>query len=275
MAKSKNIDTKGNIFFFFIFTLIFTIVKHITGGKGGLLWLIIYVALVFITQYYINLRLSKNLCGQEQYQSTFYNTFLPWFLIFGMLIVLLNSFPGWVRPFSNTFGYMAAQLGGIDSVSRRIFKTSVEFESTKSDTSDKPILENLENIYNNPGQMVNEIPLEFYSERNETGKMESKWDFWEKMNQSKLIKPEVYADENNILKNKLISLVRVKDNIGYFFWYLLTGILAIVVSENFILGASCEKSLDELQAEYDEYQTEKTSNAGSNKEYNKSGGVDN
>ena len=73
------------------------------------------------------------------------------------------------------------------------------------------------------------------------------------MNEAKFIKDDVYADQTDVLKNKFLSLIRLKDNIAFFFWYLLTGILSIVVSENFMLNSVCKKSLEQVEIEYEDY----------------------
>ena len=39
-------------------------------------------------------------------------TIVPWVLIFGMVVVMLNVYPGWISPFSNTFGYGLTKLAG-------------------------------------------------------------------------------------------------------------------------------------------------------------------
>ena len=143
---TKQIDTKANIFYFFILTLIYTIVIQVTGGKGNTVWTGIYIVLVFLTQYYLNIQLSKQLCnGTAQEKHVFFNTFLPWLFIFGSLMALLNAFPGWVRAFSNTLGYSAAKFANVDKVTQSIFKTSNEFDTVNKDNN---VLEILEYIYN-------------------------------------------------------------------------------------------------------------------------------
>lgn len=256
MGEPKNIDTKGNIFYFFIFTLAYSIIKQVTKSKG-VIWLIIYLLLVLFSQYYINLNLSKGLCGQEQHSDVFFNTLLPWLLILCTTVGLLEIFPGWLRPFSNTLGYSAAKFAGIDELVKKIFKKGEENTNT-----DKLVVENLEHIYNNPAQMINDIDL------NETESVNGKdeWKFWHGMKRAHLFiqfddtKQDPNKDEE-LLKDKLKGMIHLKDNVAYFFWYMLSGILAIIVSENFILGATCSKSLEELEAEYDDYLDEKNKKA--------------
>ena len=255
----KKIDTKSNIFYFFIFTLGYTIVLQLTSGNK-LIWTAIYLLLVLASQYFINLQLSKSLCGSEQHGEVFSNTFLPWLLILCTTMVFINIFPGWLRPFSNTLGYTAAKFAGIDKLCKEIFKNGVSMQS--SGNTDRKIVENLENIYNNPGQMINDIDL---NEKLEDSQGNTDWGFWVRMKNAKLLKDSIL--NNNIdeekLKNKLKKLVELKDNIAMFFWYLLSGILSIIVSENFILGTTCKKSLEDLEGEYDEYLEEKNKDKNS------------
>jgi len=255
--KKTSSASKGNIFYFFILTLAYLVVMQITGGKNNIVWSIIYVIIVFLTQYYMNLQLSKKLCGSEQHRTTFYNTFLPWFMIFGILLVLLHSFPGWLRPFSNTIGYSAAKFSGVEELCKKIFITSNQLtmkNSNVTNESQKSIYDSLDHIYNNPAMLINEMPMEF-EDTVIDGKNVSKWSFWENMNNNNLLNDGVYV--NNDLKKQLLSILRLKDNVASFCWYLMTGILTVIVSENFMVGSTCEKSVEEMEKEYDEYLAKK------------------
>ena len=256
MEETKKIDTKGNIFYFFIFTLGYTIILQLTGGNK-LIWTAIYLLLVLASQYFINLQLSKSLCGSEQHGEVFSNTFLPWLLILCTTMVFINIFPGWLRPFSNTLGYTAAKFAGIDNLCKQIFKNGISMQP--SGNSDRKIVENLENIYNNPGQMINDIDLKEKLPIDNKDPTKTDWGFWVRMKHAKLLKDSILNNniEEEKFKNKLKKLVELKDNIARFFRYLLSGILCIIVSENFILGTTCKKSLEDLEGEYDEYLEEK------------------
>jgi len=63
--------------------------------------------IVLITgEYFINLAMSKDICGFDQEKTALVATLLPWFLVLGVLKAALVVFPGWLTPFSNTFGYV-------------------------------------------------------------------------------------------------------------------------------------------------------------------------
>tara|TARA_X000000950_G_scaffold289533_1_gene415000 strand:- start:33793 stop:34665 length:873 start_codon:yes stop_codon:yes gene_type:complete len=288
MEGMEKIDTKSNIFYFFIITLAYTIISQISSGKG-FIWLIIYLLVVLAVQYYINLQLSKALCGSEQHGDVFTNTFLPWLLILCTTAIFIQIFPGWLRAFSNTLGYTAAKFAGADKLCKQIFVDS----SNVSGNTDRKIVENIENIYNNPGQMINDIDLDETVEvekvlkdsegnpkRNADGSTQTikknVWGFWMRMKHAKLVNNDILNNENisDDFEEKLKKIVKLKDNIASFFWYLLSGILAIVVSENFILGSTCSKSIEDLEREHDEYLKNKNNNQKPDQSGSKTSGVE-
>ena len=147
---SKNIDTSQSTFYFFLIILIITIIKQYTMGSGSdITWSLIYLFTTLISQYVLNLFLTSDMCGSVQYLLAFYSTFIPWTVIFGTLQILLFLIPGWLRPFLNTFGYVAARLFGPEDVIKEIFKSPSE----KSESA-----EALNHIYNDPSQIINELP---------------------------------------------------------------------------------------------------------------------
>ena len=65
----------------------------------------IYYAFVFFAQYYINVKNTYIKCGVSQVFHAAIYTFVPNVLIFGLLVTILDVFPGFLKPFSNTIGY--------------------------------------------------------------------------------------------------------------------------------------------------------------------------
>jgi hypothetical protein len=76
-----------------------------------------------------------------------------------------------------------------------------------------------------------------------------------KLEELKLIQPlpdpkdPTYANYVKARKN-LFSSLQLKDNVGFFFWFLFIGIFCILVSTNTILSSSCSpkvaKSYDSI-----------------------------
>ena len=67
-----------------------------------------YILIVIIGQFFINLNLTTQMCHKAQGSQTLLITIIPWMVIFGVFNLLLSFFPGWLKPFSNTFGYFVA-----------------------------------------------------------------------------------------------------------------------------------------------------------------------
>tara|TARA_A100001015_G_C14544273_1_gene539098 strand:- start:31 stop:483 length:453 start_codon:yes stop_codon:yes gene_type:complete len=92
-------------------------------------------------------------------------------------------------------------------------------------------------IYGNQSLLVNQItPSNFKN-------------FWDMFKESGLAK----RDMPNDAEGKLLSLVETKETCGVVTWYLLTGILAAVVSYNYIISSQCDLSSEELKRRHQEY----------------------
>ena len=76
--------------------------------SGGITFLFFLV--LIIGEYFINLAMSKDICGFDQEKTALIATILPWFIVLGALKAALIVFPGWLTPFSNTFGYILSLL---------------------------------------------------------------------------------------------------------------------------------------------------------------------
>ena len=67
--------------------------------------IIIYIIAIVSTQISINTALAKSICNNTQTMNVgVLATIFPMLFIFGLLQLMLTIFPGWIEPFSNTFG---------------------------------------------------------------------------------------------------------------------------------------------------------------------------
>ena len=76
---------------------------------------LIYILVLIVGSYFINTNISKAMCGEVNWFKILFITILPWLLIFLSLYFLLEIFPGWITPFSNTIGYIMVSLLGVES----------------------------------------------------------------------------------------------------------------------------------------------------------------
>ena len=75
----------------------------------------IYLILIIVVQLFFNFSNAQAVCNgssQNLFTVLMY-TFIPNFLILGSVVALTSAFPGWLSPFSNTFGYFFVSCLGL------------------------------------------------------------------------------------------------------------------------------------------------------------------
>jgi hypothetical protein len=179
----------------------------------------------------LNTGLMKEHCagyGGNTINTVIFGTLIPWIGILGSTYILITLFPGWKAPFSNTLGYAAIHLAGAESILGEILQTKYtqslsNVENSKITGEMKLAAGVISSIYENKSILINEVTPENYN------------GFWVKM--KPLMKPGVY--NNKSLYNKFQSLIQLKDIVSECVWFLLSGILSISVSVNYIMKSQC------------------------------------
>lgn len=202
-----------------------------TSGSLGMIIQLVYFAAIIIYQIVINISTTADLCnGVPQVIPAIMYTIIPNFLIFGTLVMLLEIFPGWKSPFSNTIGFMIVNLFMSVSESFNDLLATKGSHLIEKICSDKSIL-------------INEIThINFES-------------FFERMSRDGLLIPKY---KYNAAYNRLWECVAVKNIVSEGLWYLLTGILVITTTYNALLEiqGSCSYSEAEGQLNKDLFQKE-------------------
>jgi hypothetical protein len=226
--------------------------KHTKKGvlTGGITFLFF---LVLITgEYFINLAMSKDICGFDQEKTALIATVLPWFLVLGVLKAALIVFPGWLTPFSNTFGYIfVSVVTDLKDVFNNILTPQFDLapESQKAaaggqsggagdstgglqNSADIPANEiknkrdigrALEQIYTDQSILLNELNLDNLDR------------FWDSFKDSRLIRPSAKVEDLEKIRTFLI----MKSVVGEFVWLVLCGLLVVSISYNYILNLGC------------------------------------
>ena len=211
-------DPSTSIFAFFIITLIFTIIKYSIPDSMLTLINMIYIGTLLAIQITINSSLAKTICNNpESTTSGIVATIFPMLFIFGLLQMLLTIFPGWMEPFSNTFGYAVAKIGGAESVVRDVLKKEATGEISKA----------INNIYNDPSIFLNQFNY------NDEQDFNAKWNKSNELFDTGAVNiggPK-YTDFRN--------MVKLKDLVAQFVWYMLAGILVTSRSYNYIINQPC------------------------------------
>lgn len=201
---------------------------------------IIYILAVVIGEYTINLKAANSSCSSSNFTTALISTFVPWVLIFGLLNVILMIFPGWLTPFSNTIGYLIVKLMGLEKLISEIFKPSDYYKNVNKSKDLIPLQEALGHIYSDKALLINEVTPDNLN------------DFWKNM--APLIRDT--AKSNEELKDKFYKLLRLKELVSEFMWYILTGALVTSISYNYITNRPCSISADAMKELHDKHQEE-------------------
>ena len=206
--------------------------------------------IVLITgEYFINLAMSKDICGFDQEKTALIATLLPWFLVLGVLKAALIVFPGWLTPFSNTFGYIfVSAVTDLKDVFNTILTPQFDLAPPKDggggggqkgggdaglqDSADIPensvknkqdIGRALEQIYTDQSILLNELSLDNLDR------------FWDSFKESRLIRPSAKIED----LEKIRKFLMMKTIVGEFVWLVLCGMLVVSISYNYLLNMGC------------------------------------
>ena len=235
------------IFAFFIITLIFTIIKYSIPETMLTLINIIYIGTLMVVLITINSSLAKTICDNPQSTSSgVVATIFPMLFIFGLLQLMLVIFPGWLEPFSNTFGYAVAKIGGAEKVVKDVLlKADTQGPGTE-------ISKAISNIYNDPSIFLNQFNYE------------NEEDFKTKWGKSgNLFIPSARHTTSTEYIN-FRNMVKLKDLVAQFVWYMLAGILVTSRSYNYIINQPCGLSPEIAEKIASKYAKSDTSGADKN-----------
>jgi len=257
MADSSTPATpnpQSAMMFFFIITMLYCIISIFMGDsdkKQKITLKVCYVLFVITGEYFINLNLSNLMCGNNQWQSVLFITLVPWLLIFVVINLFITMFPGWLSPFSNTFGYLVVKLMGLPELMRDI----IEQEANDEPATKRAIL----SVANDDSLLINQFSPESFAEVTENGvtkKIRPVFDkAWVNLQQSGILKKNTNDPEKNQKNHdKFYEYVEMKYTIAEFIWNLLTGFLVTSVSYNYIVNIGCQKSPDAMKKLHDEYE---------------------
>jgi hypothetical protein len=238
------------IFFFLAVFGAYAYYKYTKNGvlSGGITFMFFLV--LIIGEYFINLAMSKDICGFDQEKTALIATVLPWFLVLGVLKAALIVFPGWLTPFSNTFGYIfVSAVTDLKDVFNNILTPQFDLapEAQKGtpqkgggggsdgglqDSADIPkddiknkrdIGRALEQIYTDQSIILNELGLDNLDR------------FWDSFKESRLIRPSAKVED----LEKIRKFLMMKTIVGEFVWLVLCGLLVVSISYNYLLNMGC------------------------------------
>ena len=244
------------IFYFIAIFLAYSYYKYTKNGEISPGINILIFLILVIGEGFINLGISSGICqGAAQPSSALIATILPWFLVLGLLKVLLAIMPGWLIPFENTFGYLFVSIvTDLKDVFNDILTPQYNLDPAKKvqgggggggiaaggGGGEGELLEKmqkrdigraLEQIYSDQSILLNELNLENLDA------------FWKGFTESSLIKPD--KEES---KDKIKKFILLKSIVGEFVWLILTGFLVVSISYNYLLNIGCRYTKEQQQA---------------------------
>ena len=171
---------------------------------------IIFLSIVIIFMYFINVSILQDKCNSVDIW-TIVKSLFPWIFIFGIMMYALNKFPWWKTPFSNTFGLLIAKFAGCNTIFLNLLLPQTKVE------------DKLQHVYTDPSLLINKFTLVNFNE------MISKLNhLFDTTDQSKI--------------NEFKNIIKLKELISEWIWYILTASVVVSVSYNSIMSSKCNKS---------------------------------
>ena len=204
-----------------------------------------YLGAVVVTQLFLNIGYLMTKCGgslDKNIGAAAIFTFIPWVLIFGILLLVLMIFPGFKSAFSDVIGYFVVAEGANDIFGSILIGTDLNDMIEKSENLEQKkeltqAAEAIVKICGNKSILINQINTDNFL------------DIWN------ILKPLMTPGsfENTEIKQKLLDLVVLKDNIGEAFWYVYTAILISSIVYYNLATRGCVKSVDQLKSDHEAY----------------------
>jgi hypothetical protein len=208
----------------------------------------IFLLIVICTQLGLNITYLINKCKDnagKNVGSAIIYTLVPWFFIFGIMIIFIFAFPGLKCVFSDVIGYFFVAKSANNLLTDILKDTNIDnIIQNEQDPNKKMEYESaaeaIIKICGNKSILINQMfPNNFIN-------------IWEKL--KPLMKPGMYetgGPENK--KQELLDLVVHRDNIGEALWYIYTAILVGSIVYYNLATTECIKDVNSIMANYDEY----------------------
>ena len=204
-----------------------------------------YFGVVVVSQLCLNIGYLMSKCGgslDKNIGAAALFTFIPWILIFGVLLAVLIIFPSFKSAFSNVIGYYVVAGGANDIFGSILLGTDLNemIDTTKDETEKNKLTKAAEaiiKICGNKSILINQMNPNNFLEI---------WD---------TLKPLMITGsyDNMEIKQQLLDLVTLKDNIGEAFWYLYTSILISSIVYYNLATRGCVKSIEQIKTDHDAY----------------------
>jgi len=219
--------------------------------SSSYMYLAIYLLLVMVIQFMVNSSIISSTCGgniTENMGAAGVLTFLPWTLIFGVVVVILTVYPGFKSAFSDVIGYFWVSSSANKVITELLVDPKIQKkmdEDAISTPEQKEAMmtaaDTIIKICGNTSVLINQIvPSNFQS-------------YWNIL--TPLLKPKYQTDnpDTEKIKNELFEIVVTRDNVGESMWYMYTGLLLTSLVQLKMTTRGCVSNPKTMEANYQKF----------------------
>jgi hypothetical protein len=215
------------------------------------MYLAIYVLLVILIQFIVNSSIIASNCGgniSENMGMSGVLTFLPWILIFGVLVIILNIYPGFKSAFADVIGYFYVSSSATKLLTELLVNKDLEQkmnEDPNMSPEKKLALETASDtiikICGNTSILINQIVPSNFDQ------------YWSILTPLMKDTYKSVNPESEKIKSDLFELVVTRDNIGEMMWYIYTGLLITSIVQLKISTRGCVSNPKTMEANYQKF----------------------
>ena len=219
--------------------------------SNNYIYLAVYILLVIIIQFMVNASIISSTCGgsiTENIGSAGIFTFLPWILIFGVLVLVLTIYPGFKSAFSDVIGYYYVSSSANKVLTDLLIDKNIQskLDSDATMSADKKVAmqsaaDAIIKICGNTSILINQIvPNNFNN-------------YWGIL--KPLMKEQYQTDgpAADSMKSKLFEIVVTRDDVGEAMWYMYTGILLTSLVQLKISTKGCASNPKTMEQNYQKF----------------------
>lgn len=215
------------------------------------MYLAIYVLLVIIIQFIVNSSIVATKCGgniSENMAFAGVTTFLPWILIFGVLVLVLTIYPGFKSAFSDVVGYYYVSSQATKLLTELLINDEIQKKMNEEPNMTNEKKEALETaadviikICGNTSILINQIVPSNFEQ------------YWKILTPLMKDKYKLETPETTQIQNDLFELVVTRDNIGEAMWYIYTGLLLTSIVQLKITTQGCNSNPKTMEEKYKKF----------------------
>jgi hypothetical protein len=212
--------------------------------NNNYLYLAIYVLVVILIQFMVNSSIINSKCG-ENIWNAYTLTFLPWILIFGVLVVVLIIYPGFKSAFSDIIGYYYVSNSASKILTELLVNKDIEeklIEEENMSPQKKAALASAADVIikicGNTSILINQIAPNNFNE------------YWNILKPLMKNKYKIDSPETDKIKSDLFEIIVTRDNVGEAMWYIYTGLLIILIIQVKINIKDCTSNSKTITTNY-------------------------